>query len=41
MVDVDSEALFDAAAATLTTAAVLVFVFDVDLSSPRSRRSRP
>ena len=31
MVDVDSETLFNAAAATLTTAAVLVFVFNVDL----------
>jgi len=31
MVDVDSETLFNAAAAVLTTAAVLVFVFNVDL----------
>ena len=31
MVDVDSETLFDAAAAVLTTVAVLVFVFAVDL----------
>lgn len=31
MVDVDSETLFNAAAATLTTVAVLVFVFTVDL----------
>jgi hypothetical protein len=31
MVDVDSETLFNAAAAVLTTVAVLVFVFNVDL----------
>ena len=31
MVDLDSETLFNAAAAALTTAAVLVFVFNVDL----------